>query len=149
MRWDALDTALWRTKIARHAADADAVASLIRRGGDTYASVARRSGLQARTVRMIATGETPIERVSVGTIRQLASALGVSPAQLIEPEAPYPGDPSLTRPERLARAVREVMWGGASPTDYPSPVEEGDDVLARVEPPDFFAGTQPIDADRA
>lgn len=125
------------------------VANLMRRGGDTYASVARRSGLQARTVRMIATGETPIDRVSVGTIRQLASALGVSPAQLIEPEAPYPGDPSLARPERLARAVREVMWSETPPAYYPWPVEESADALARAEPPDFFADTEPIDADRA
>ena len=49
---------------------------LIKERGQTYSSIARRTGLQARTVRMIATGETPMDRVSVGTVRQLAVALG-------------------------------------------------------------------------
>jgi hypothetical protein len=97
---------------------------------------------------MIASGDTPIDRVSVGTVRQLASALGVSAAELIEPPAPQPGDPGVPRSERLAHAIREVMWGSSAPGAYPSPVEEPDDPLAHVEPDDFFADTQAIDADR-
>jgi hypothetical protein len=97
---------------------------------------------------MIATGETPIDRVTVGTVRQIAAALGVTAADLIEPAVPQPGDPSISRSERLAHAIREVMWGTAAPEAYPSPVESPDDPLAHTEPADFFAGTQAVDADR-
>jgi transcriptional regulator with XRE-family HTH domain len=114
----------------------------------TYASIAHRTGLQARTVRMIATGETPIDRVTVGTVRQIAAALGVTAAELIEPGLPRPGDPAISRPDRLARAIREVMWGTAEPGDYPSPVESADDPLAHADPADFLAETEAIDVDR-
>ena len=122
--------------------------SLIKERGQTYASVAHRTGLQARTVRMIATGETPIDRVTVGTVRQIADALGVTAAELIEPALPQPGDPAVARSDRLAHAIREVMWGAASPEAYPSPVEGMDDPLAHAEPDDFFGGTGAVDADR-
>lgn len=52
-------------------------------------------------------------------------------AELIDPAQRQPGDPAVPRPERLARAIRDVMWGGSAPVDYPSPVESGDDPLAR------------------
>lgn len=122
--------------------------SLIKERGQTYASIAHRTGLQARTVRMIATGETPMDRVTVGTVRQLAAALGVTAADLIEPALPYPGDRAVSRSDRLSHAIREVMWGSTPPEAYPSPVESLDDPLAHVQPADFFAGTQAIDADR-
>jgi transcriptional regulator with XRE-family HTH domain len=121
---------------------------LIKERGQTYASTAHRTGLQARTVRMIATGETPMDRVTVGTVRQIAAALGMTAAELIEPALPKPGDPAVSRSDRLAHAIREVMWGTAAPAAYPSPVESPDDPLAHVEPADFFAGTQALDADR-
>jgi transcriptional regulator with XRE-family HTH domain len=125
---------------------------LIKERGQTYASIAHRTGLQARTVRMIATGETPMDRVSVGTVRQIAAALGVTTAELIEPAVPRPGDPMVFRSDRLAHAIREVMWGAGMPAAYPSPVESSvespDDSLAGVEPADFFSATQTIDADR-
>lgn len=125
-----------------------ALTGLIKERGQTYASIAHRTGLQARTVRMIATGETPIDRVAVGTVRQIAAALGVTAAELIEPVLPQPGDPAVSRSDRLAHAIREVMWGTAAPGAYPSPVESSDDPLARADPADFFAGTKAIDADR-
>ena len=125
------------------------LADLMRQRGLTYASIAQRTGLQARTIRMIATGETPIDRISVGTARQLAGALGVTTAELIEPAQAQPGDASISRSERLSRAVRQVMWAGAAPADYPSPVEAADDPLAHVEPADFFSGAEAIDGDRA
>jgi transcriptional regulator with XRE-family HTH domain len=121
---------------------------LIKERGQTYASIAHRTGLQARTVRMIATGETPMDRVTVGTVRQIAAALGVTAADLIGPAVPKPGDPEVTRSDRLAHAIREVMWGTAAPEAYPSPVESPDDPLAHAEPPDFFAETKAVDADR-
>jgi transcriptional regulator with XRE-family HTH domain len=121
---------------------------LIKERGQTYASIAHRTGLQARTVRMIATGETPLDRVTVGTVRQIAAALGVTAAELIEPAIPQPGDPTGSRSDRLAHAIREVMWGSGAPEDYPSPVESPTDPIAGVEPGDFFAVTEAIDADR-
>lgn len=125
------------------------VANLIRQHGLTYASVAHRSGLQARTIRQIATGETPIDRVAVGTLRRIAAALEVPVAVLVEPGQRHPGDPTVTRSERLRRAIEHVMWGGgAAPAPYPSPVEHLDDPLAHVEPADFFAGARVIGADR-
>lgn len=124
------------------------LSTLIEQRGQTYASIARRSGLQARTIRMIATGETPMDRVSVGTVRQIAATLGVTAAELIEPAEYRPGDPAVSRSDRLAHAIREVMWGTSAPEAYPSPVESADDPLAHLEPADFFAGTRTIDADR-
>ncbi len=125
------------------------LASAIKRHGQTYTSVARRSGLQARTIRQIATGETPIDRVSIGTIRRIAAALEVPVSALVEPGQSHPGDPAVSRSERLARAIRDVMWaGGVAPVPYPSPVESIDDSLAHVEPADFFAGTEVIGAGR-
>ena len=41
----------------------------------TYAALAGHARLQPRTVRMLATGETPLDNVTVGTIRRIASAL--------------------------------------------------------------------------
>lgn len=106
----------------------------------TYASVAREAGVQPRTLRQIATGETPLDSVQVGTVRRIASALGVSPASLIEPETPKPGDPSLDRATRLSRAIADP----ANPlTPYPTPVDHFADPLADVSPDDFFADMPP------
>lgn len=114
----------------------------------TYASVAGKAGVQPRTLRQIATGETPLDSVQVGTVRRIAAALGVSPTALIEPDAPRPGDPSLDRATRLSRAIADVMWSGAS-APYPTPVEHAADPLADVAPDDFFADVPAIDARRA
>ena len=50
----------------------------------------------------------------------------------------HPGDPALSRPERLSAAIRELMWAG-EPVAYASPVEspEADD-LATVTAEEFF-----------
>ena len=124
------------------------IASLIGQRRLTYAAVAARSGLQARTVRQIATGETPLDAVSVGTLRRIAAALNEPVAALIDPVGQQPGDPTVSRSERLAQAIRMVMWGTSGPTPYPSPVEGPADALAAVTPEDFFAGAEPIRADR-
>jgi transcriptional regulator with XRE-family HTH domain len=115
----------------------------------TYASLAARTQLQARTIRAIATGATPIDRVSVGTIRRIASALSVPMTVILEDEAPvYPGDADRTRTERLSAAVRDVMWRHGE-RRYPSPVEPGErDEIADLTPDEFFAGMPPIDARR-
>jgi transcriptional regulator with XRE-family HTH domain len=111
----------------------------------TYATLAARARLQPRTVRLLATGETPIDNVAVGTIRRIASALAVPVAALLEEEPVYPGDDSRTRTERLAAAIREVMWArGAAP--YPSPAEAGErDEIADIAPDEFFARMPVID----
>ena len=115
----------------------------------TYASVARRANLQARTVRQLATGETPIDQVAVGTVRRIAAVLAVPVASLIEAEVARPGDPSLTRSARLSAAVRDVMWSGLQAA-YPSPVESTQtDTVATSPPEEFFADMPAIDADRA
>src|SRR3990172_5588010 len=88
-----------------------AMATLMGRNRLTYAAVAARSGLQARTVRQIATGETPLDAVSVGTLRRIAAAPEVPVAPLIESPRLQPGDPASSRQERLAQAIRTVMWG--------------------------------------
>ena len=44
--------------------------SIIEDRGITYAALAGRAGLQPRTVRMLATGEAPLDNVTVGTIRR-------------------------------------------------------------------------------
>lgn len=114
----------------------------------TYAAVAGKAGVQPRTLRQIATGETPLDSVQVGTVRRIAAALGVSPAALIEPEAPKPGDPSLDRATRLSRAIADLMWSGA-PVPYPTPVEHWADPLAEAAPDDFFADMPAVDVRRA
>lgn len=123
--------------------------SLIEERGITYASLAARAQLQPRTIRAIATGATPIDRVSVGTIRRIASALSVPMVVILEDRSPiYPGDADRTRVERLSAAVREVMW----PVDerrHPSPIETDErDDIADLTPEEFFDGTVPIDARR-
>ncbi len=112
----------------------------------TYASVAREAGVQPRTLRQIATGETPMDSVQVGTVRRIASALGVSPESLIEPKTPRPGDPSLDRATRLSRAIADP----AKPSmPYPTPVDHFADPLADVSPDDFFAEMPPAQDQRS
>lgn len=123
------------------------LARLIAERRTTYTAVAGEARLQPRTVRQIATGETPIDNVSVGTVRRLAAALRVPAASLIDPGAPLPGDSSLPRGARLSAAVRDLMWAGAQ-VAYPSPVERADE-LASTPPSDFFADMPPTHADRA
>lgn len=114
----------------------------------TYAAVARRASLQARTVRQLATGETPIDQVAVGTVRRIAAALSVPVGALFDGEGVLPGDPSLTRSARLSAAVRDVLRPGA-PVVYPSPVETSDaDSTAALPPPEFFADMPGIDERR-
>lgn len=114
----------------------------------TYTAVASRANLQARTVRQLATGETPIDHVAVGTVRRIAAVLSVPVATLIEIDAPRPGDPSLTRAARLSAAVRDVMRSGR-PLGYPSPVESLEaDALAALTPEEFFADMPAVDERR-
>jgi transcriptional regulator with XRE-family HTH domain len=121
---------------------------MLRERNATYTSVAERAHLQPRTVRQLATGETAIDNVAVGTVRRIAAALEVPVATLIEPEAPFPGDESVSRGARLSAAVRAVMWPG-TPVAYPSPVgsDEPDDIGATA-PRDFFADMPPVDGRR-
>lgn len=125
------------------------LSSIIEERGITYVALAARARLQARTVRAIATGETPLDQVRVGTIRRIASALSVPVTVILEDQAPvHPGDTARTRPERLSAAVREVMWPGDA-IRYPSPVETGErDEIADLTPDEFFDGMPPIDARR-
>jgi transcriptional regulator with XRE-family HTH domain len=123
--------------------------SIIEERHITYAALAARARLQPRTVRAIATGETPLDRVSVGTIRRIAAALAIPVEVILEVDAPvHPGDAGQTRTARLSAAVREVMWPrGATP--YPSPVESGGrDEIADLTADEFFSGMPPIDARR-
>jgi hypothetical protein len=114
----------------------------------TYAAVASRANLQARTVRQVATGETPIDHVAVGTLRRIAAVLSVPVATLIELDAARPGDPSLTRTSRLSSAIRELMWSGRA-VGYPSPIESLEaDGMAALPPDAFFADMPAIDARR-
>jgi len=101
----------------------------------TYAAVARRANLQARTVRQLATGETPMDHVAVGTVRRIAAVLAVPVATLIDGDMARPGDPSMTRFGRLSAAVREVMWSGR-PGAYPSPVESVEPDAIATTPPE-------------
>jgi transcriptional regulator with XRE-family HTH domain len=121
---------------------------VLREQRTTYTTVAERARLQARTVSQIASGETPIDNVSVGTLRKIAAALSVPVADLLEPEPMYPGDASTTRGERLSAAIRELMWP-AAPAPYPSPVEhdEADDI-ASTTPDEFFGDMPDVDAGR-
>ena len=119
--------------------------SIIEERDVTYASLAARAHLQPRTVRMLATGETPLDNVAVGTIRRLASALAIPVADLLEEDPVYPGDDSRSRTERLAIAIREVMWARRA-APYPSPVEAiEDDEIADITPDELFARMPVID----
>jgi transcriptional regulator with XRE-family HTH domain len=113
----------------------------------TYASVAGKAGVQPRTLRQIATGETSLDGVQVGTVRRIAAALGVSPAELIEPEPVKPGDLSIDRATRLSRAIHDLTWSGV-PAPYPTPVDHLADRLAEVAPDDYFADMPAVDATR-
>ena len=124
------------------------LASIIEDRDITYAALADRARLQARTVRMLATGETPLDNVAVGTIRRIAAALSVPVADLLEDDPVYPGDDSLLRTERLTAAVREVMWPRRA-LRYPSPVETGGrDEIADLTPGEFFEHMPAVDARR-
>lgn len=124
------------------------LASILDQQNLSYTAVAERAQLQPRTVRQLATGETPIDNVAVGTVRKIASALSLPVAALLEPEFAYPGDASLSRAARLSAAIREVMWP-AAPVAYVSPVEDAarDDV-ASLSPDEFFADMPAIHARR-
>ncbi len=114
----------------------------------TYTSVAERAHLQPRTVRQLATGETSLDNVSVGTVRRIASALSVPVSVLLEREAPQPGDASLSREDRLSAAIRAVMRPAAR-VAYGSPVEAGErDDIADLSPDEFFGDMPMIDAER-
>jgi transcriptional regulator with XRE-family HTH domain len=122
--------------------------AILRERNATYTSVADRAHLQPRTVRQLATGETPIDNVAVGTLRRIAAVLDVPITALIEPEMPFPGDRSLSRGARLSAAVRAVMWPQSEAT-YPSPVEHREpDEIATTPPEIFLADMSPIDARR-
>lgn len=120
--------------------------AILRERNATYSSVAERAHLQPRTVRQLATGETPIDSAAVGTVRRIAAALDVPVAALIEPDGPLPGDRSMSRGARLSAAIRTVMWP-AERRSYPSPVEAAErDEIAATAPEEFFADMPPIDA---
>lgn len=114
----------------------------------SYAAVAERAQLQPRTVRQLASGETPIDNAAVGTVRKIATALSLPVSALMEPELAYPGDESLSRAARLSAAIREVMWPGV-PAAYPSPVEgTAPDDIASLSPDELFADMPAIDVRR-
>lgn len=121
------------------------LASILRERKTTYTAVAERAHLQPRTVRQLASGETPIDNVAVGTVRKIASALSLPVSALLEPELAHPGDSSLPRGDRLSAAIREVMWSG-TPVPYASPVEEHEpDEIAAESPGEFFADMPAVD----
>ena len=114
----------------------------------TYTAVAQRAHLQARTIRQLATGETAMDSVAVGTLRKIASALAMPVAALLEPELPFPGDASLSRGARLSAAIREVMRSGAA-VPYLSPVEDLEpDEISALGADEFFADMPAVDARR-
>ena len=122
--------------------------AILRERNATYASVADRAHLQPRTVRQLATGETAIDNVAVGTVRRIAAALDVPVASLIEPDIPFPGDRSVSRGARLSAAIRAVMWPETA-LAYPSPAEHAEpDRIAVSSPEDFFADMPSLDASR-
>ena len=124
------------------------LAAILEERNMTYTAVAGRAHLQARTVRQLAAGETPIDNVTVGTVRKIASALALPVAALLEPELSFPGDASLSRGARLSAAIREVMWSGAA-VPYPSPVEDVEpDEISALGADEFFADMPPVDARR-
>lgn len=114
----------------------------------TYTSVAARTRLQPRTIRQLATGETPMDNVAVGTVRKIAAALSVPVATLLEDDPVHPGDVARTRADRLSAALRDTMR--AQPRmAYASPVEVGPrDDIADTPPDDFFADMPAHDARR-
>ncbi|MEX2184177.1 MAG: helix-turn-helix transcriptional regulator [Chloroflexota bacterium] len=121
---------------------------VMREQNATYSAVAERARLQPRTIRQLATGETPMDNVSIGTVRKIATALAVPIASLLEDDPVHPGDASRPRSERLSEAIRANMWS-QQPVPYVSPVEAGArDDIADVAPDDFFADMTPIDARR-
>ena len=114
----------------------------------SYTAVAERARLQPRTVRQLASGETPMDNVAVGTVRKIAAALSLPVSALLEAELAYPGDASLSRTARLSAAIREVMWP-ATPMPYVSPVEDtAPDDVASLSADEFFADMPAIDARR-
>lgn len=124
------------------------LAHVLREQKTTYAAVAARTRLQPRTIRQLATGETPIDNVAVGTVRKIAAALSVPVATLLEDDPLHPGDASRSRAERLSMAIRDAMWA-QEPVAYVSPVEAGPrDDIADLAPEDFFADMAPLRARR-
>ena len=130
------------------------LAAILEERNLTYTAVAERAQLQPRTIRQLATGETPIDNVAVGTVRRIASALSVPVAALLGPELLFPGDVSVPRGARLSAAIRGVMWPDAA-TPYLSPVE-GDDIgeggqadeIGALPADEFFVDMPPVDARR-
>jgi transcriptional regulator with XRE-family HTH domain len=121
------------------------LASILREQRTTYTAVAERAHLQARTVRQLASGETPLDNATVGTVRRIASALSLPISALLEPELAHPGDASLARGARLSAAIREVMWAGP-PVPYVSPLEQREpDEIAAASPDEFFADMPTVD----
>ena len=107
--------------------------------------MAARAHLQPCTVRQLASGETPIDNVAVGTVRKIAAALSLPVSAPLESDLAYPGDVSLSRAARLSAAIREVMWPG-TPAAYVSPVEDtAPDDIATLSPEEFFADMPAID----
>lgn len=124
------------------------LAHVLREQKVTYATVAARTRLQPRTIRGLATGETPIDNVAVGTVRKIAAALSVPVSTLLEDDPLHPGDASRSRAERLSVAIRDTMWV-QQPVAYVSPVESGPrDDIADLAPEDFFEDMAPLDARR-
>ena len=124
------------------------LAHVMREQKATYTTVAARTHLQPRTIRQLATGETPIDKVAVGTVRKIAAALSVPVATLLEIDPVHPGDAAHTRADRLSAAIRDVMWV-RQPMAYASPVDAGPrDDIADMAPDDFFADMPPLDARR-
>jgi transcriptional regulator with XRE-family HTH domain len=61
------------------------LATILREQRTTYTAVAERAHLQPRTVRQLASGETPIDNATVGTVRRIAAALSLPVSALLEP----------------------------------------------------------------
>ncbi len=124
------------------------LASILDERNLSYTAVAERAHLQPRTVRQLASGETPIDNVAVSTVRKIASALSLPVSALLEPGPAYPGDASLSRAARLSAAIREVMWPEAA-MPYVSPVDDTAlDDIASLSAHEFFADMPAIDARR-
>ncbi len=114
----------------------------------TYTAVATRARLQPRTVRQLASGETPIDNVALGTVRRIAAALSVPITAIIDQDVPHPGDATVSRTARLSAAIRSVMWSG-EPVAYFSPVETAAaEDIAIVAADEFFADMPVIDGRR-
>ena len=124
------------------------LASILDERNLSYTAVAERAHLQPRTVRQLASGETPMDNVAVGTVRRIASALSLPVSALLDPGPAYPGDASLSRAARLSAAIRQVMWP-ATPIPYASPLEDtAPDDLASLSADEFFADMPAVDARR-